>query len=124
MVSDAVPKVNTYYVRIRISNPTACYYSIIRVYCLVWLIPFTAMYCKLAAACPTPYIIHCSFALQESNVHFLMGKICKKLKRPDEALRHFMIAQDLRPKDSARIRMTLDLIDDPGIDDEREWMVE
>ncbi len=62
--------------------------------------------------------------LQESNVHFLMGKICKKLKRPDEALHHFMIAQDLRPKDSARIRMTLDLIDDPSIDDEREWMAE
>ncbi len=53
-----------------------------------------------------------------------MGKICKKLKRPDEALHHFTIAQDLRPKDSTRIRMTLDLIDDPSMDDERDWMVE
>ncbi len=72
----------------------------------------------------TLFVFSCFVSLQESNVHFLMGKICKKLKRPDEALKHFTIAQDLRPKDSARMRMALDLMDDPSMDDEREWTVE
>lgn len=34
---------------------------------------------------------------KEASVYFQLGKLCKRLKRPQEALTHFMAALDLQP---------------------------
>ncbi len=34
---------------------------------------------------------------KEASVHFQLGKLCKRLRRPQDALAHFMAALDLQP---------------------------
>ena len=50
---------------------------------------------------------------RESSVRFLMGKVCKQLNRTDEAMRHFLTALDLNPKDANQIKAQLDKLDSP-----------
>jgi len=57
------------------------------------------------------------FAPRESSVHFLMGKICKQLGRRDEAMLHFTTALDLDPKDANMIKVAMERIDQPDMDE-------
>uniref|UniRef100_A0A7S2RLV0 Uncharacterized protein n=1 Tax=Mucochytrium quahogii TaxID=96639 RepID=A0A7S2RLV0_9STRA len=58
-----------------------------------------------------------NFAPRESSVHFLMGKICKQLDKKDEAMLHFTTALDLDPKDSNLIKLAIDKLDTPDMDE-------
>jgi len=57
------------------------------------------------------------FAPREASVHSLMGKICKQLDRKDEALIHFTTALDLDPKDSNLMKLAIDRLDSPDVDE-------
>lgn len=60
-------------------------------------------------------------APKEASVHFLLGKVCKKLGRLSEAMRHFTHALDLDPKDNNLIKTAIDRLNDPdSADDEGE----
>ena len=57
------------------------------------------------------------FAPREASVHSLMGKLCKQLDRKSEALLHFTTALDLDPKDSNLMKLAIDRLDSPDIED-------
>jgi len=45
-------------------------------------------------------------APDESNVHFMLGRVYKQLGNKSEALRHYTIAMNLDPKVSSRMAAT------------------
>lgn len=57
-------------------------------------------------------------APREATVHFAMGKVLKRLGRPQEAMRCFLTALDLDPKDNQLIKSAMDKLDEPDMDEE------
>ncbi len=57
-------------------------------------------------------------APREATVHFCLGKVYKRLGRLDDAMKCFLAAMDLDPKDSQMIKSAMDKLDDPDIDEE------
>jgi len=55
---------------------------------------------------------------RESSVQYIMGNVCKKLGRTEQAMRCYMTALDLDPKDSNLIKAAIDKLDEPDIDEE------
>ncbi len=51
----------------------------------------------------------------EASVHFAMGKVLKRLGRKEEAMRCFLTALDLDPKDNNLIKAAIDRLDDPDM---------
>lgn len=48
------------------------------------------------------------FAPREASVHFLMGKVCKRLHRVNDAILHFTTTLDLNPKDKNVVKSAID----------------
>jgi anaphase-promoting complex subunit 3 len=59
-----------------------------------------------------------SAAPKESSVHFNMGKVYKRLGQPSKAMRCFLTALDLDPKDNNLIKAAMDRLDEPDLEDE------
>ncbi len=59
-------------------------------------------------------------APREANIQFLMGKVCKKLGRLEDAMRHFIIALDLNPKDNSAIKTAVDKLNLADVDERDE----
>eukprot|EP00934_Nitzschia_sp_Nitz4_P000813 Nitzschia sp. Nitz4//scaffold50_size126154//50869//51894//NITZ4_003681-RA/size126154-exonerate_protein2genome-gene-0.91-mRNA-1//-1//CDS//3329553686//813//frame0 len=57
-------------------------------------------------------------APREATVHLAMGKVLKRLGRPDQAMRCFLTALDLDPKDNQLIKLAMDTLDEPDMEDE------
>ena len=57
-------------------------------------------------------------APREASVHFTMGKVLKRLGRTELAMRCFLTALDLDPKDNNLIKAAMDRLDEPDVDDE------
>lgn len=57
-------------------------------------------------------------APREASVHFAMGKVLKKLGKFDQAMRCFLTALDLDPKDNNLIKAAMDRLEEPDVDDE------
>ena len=57
-------------------------------------------------------------APREATVHFAMGKILKRLGRLDEAMKCFLTAMDLDPKDNQMIKSAMDKLGEPDGDEE------
>ena len=57
-------------------------------------------------------------APREASVHFHMGKVLKLLDRREEAMRCFLTALDLDPKDNNLIKAAIDRLDDPDLPEE------
>jgi anaphase-promoting complex subunit 3 len=57
-------------------------------------------------------------APKESSVHFNMGKVHKRLGQPEKAMRCFLTALDLDPKDNNLIKAAMDRLDEPDVEDE------
>ena len=57
-------------------------------------------------------------APREATVHFAMGKVLKRLGRPEQAMRCFLTAYDLDPKDNQLIKSAMDKLDEPDVDEE------
>jgi anaphase-promoting complex subunit 3 len=57
-------------------------------------------------------------APREATVHFCLGKVYKRLGRLDDAMKCFLAAMDLDPKDSQTIKSAMDKLDNPDIDEE------
>lgn len=57
-------------------------------------------------------------APREATVHFAMGKVLKRLGRPEQAMRCFLTALDLDPKDNQLIKSAMDKLDEPDMDEE------
>jgi anaphase-promoting complex subunit 3 len=57
-------------------------------------------------------------APREATVYFTMGKVLKRLKRPQEAMKCFLTAMDLDPKDSQLIKSAMDKLDEAELDEE------
>lgn len=57
-------------------------------------------------------------APKEASVHFNMGKVYKRMGKPEKALRCFLTALDLDPKDNNLIKAAMDRLDEPEIEEE------
>uniref|UniRef100_A0A7S4N5K4 Uncharacterized protein n=1 Tax=Odontella aurita TaxID=265563 RepID=A0A7S4N5K4_9STRA len=57
-------------------------------------------------------------APREASVHFAMGRVLKRLGRPDRAMRCFLTALDLDPKDNNLIKAAMDRLDEPDVDED------
>eukprot|EP00986_Skeletonema_menzelii_P003439 scaffold1049_cov152-Skeletonema_menzelii.AAC.10 len=57
-------------------------------------------------------------APKEASVHFNMGKVYKRMGKPEKALRCFLTALDLDPKDNNLIKAAMDRLDEPDIEEE------
>lgn len=57
-------------------------------------------------------------APHEASVHFTMGKVCKKLGNVKKAMRCFLTALDLDPKNSNLYQSAIDRLDEPDIDED------
>jgi anaphase-promoting complex subunit 3 len=57
-------------------------------------------------------------APRESSVHFMMGRVAKRLGRREDALRYFTTALYFHPKDNNLIRAAIDKINEPDFDDD------
>ncbi|KAL3936153.1 MAG: hypothetical protein SGBAC_008473 [Bacillariaceae sp.] len=57
-------------------------------------------------------------APREATVHFAMGKVLKRLGRSEQAMRCFLTALDLDPKDNQMIKSAMDKLDEPDVDEE------
>ena len=57
-------------------------------------------------------------APREATVHFCLGKVYKRLGRLEDAMKCFLVAMDLDPKDSQMIKSAMDKLDNPDIDEE------
>jgi len=57
-------------------------------------------------------------APREAAVHFAMGKVLKRLGRPQEAITSFLTAMDLDPKDNQIIKSAMDKISEPDVGEE------
>ena len=49
---------------------------------------------------------------------FSMGRVLKRLGRPEEAMRAFLTALDLDPKDNNLIKAAIDRLDEPDVDED------
>ena len=54
----------------------------------------------------------------KASVHFSMGRVLKRLGRPEEAMRAFLTALDLDPKDNNLIEAAIDRLDEPDVDED------
>ncbi|EKU21963.1 anaphase-promoting complex subunit 3, partial [Nannochloropsis gaditana CCMP526] len=59
-------------------------------------------------------------APREASVHFLLGKICKRLGKREKALRHFLLALDFDPKDGNLVKAAIDQLELPEEAEEEE----
>ncbi|KAL7529493.1 hypothetical protein ACHAXR_006563 [Thalassiosira sp. AJA248-18] len=59
-----------------------------------------------------------SAAPKEASVHFNMGKVQKRLGQPAKAMRCFLTALDLDPKDNNLIKAAMDRLDEPDVEEE------
>jgi len=59
-----------------------------------------------------------SAAPKEASVHFNMGKVHKRLGNPSQAMRCFLTALDLDPKDNNLIKAAMDRLDEPDVEEE------
>ena len=57
-------------------------------------------------------------APREASVHFAMGRVLKRIGRPEQAMRAFLIALDLDPKDTNLIKAAMEKMDEPDVDEE------
>jgi anaphase-promoting complex subunit 3 len=57
-------------------------------------------------------------APREATIYFAMGKVLKRLGRPEQAMRCFLTAMDLDPKDNQMIKSAMDKLDEPDVDEE------
>lgn len=57
-------------------------------------------------------------APREATIHFAMGKVLKRLGRLEEAMKCFLTAMDLDPKDNQMIKSAMDKLDEPDADEE------
>ena len=57
-------------------------------------------------------------APREASVHFNMGKVHKRLGQPAKAMRCFLTALDLDPKDNNLIKAAMDRLDEPDVEEE------
>ena len=57
-----------------------------------------------------------SFAPRESSVHFLMGKVAKKMGRLDDAMHYFTTALYFHPKDNNVIKAAIERIHEADLD--------
>ena len=51
----------------------------------------------------------------------MMGKVCKKLNRLDDAMMHFTFALDLEPKDNNLIKSAIDRLEEPDISEDEKF---
>ncbi|KAF0719482.1 Aste57867_1018 [Aphanomyces stellatus] len=58
-----------------------------------------------------------NYAPKEYTVHFKMGQICKRLGRPDDALRYFNNALFFNPKDANEVKAAIERLHEEGDDD-------
>ena len=56
-------------------------------------------------------------APREATVHFAIGKMLKRCGRLEEAMKSFLTAADLDPKDSTLIKSAMDKLEEPDVDD-------
>lgn len=59
-------------------------------------------------------------APREAPVCMLMGRVCKRLGRVDEAVRYFDYARDLDPKDANQVKRALDKLHLADMEEEVE----
>ena len=57
-------------------------------------------------------------APREASVHFLIGKVHKKLGDNDAAMISFVRALDLDPKDNNLIKAAIDRLDEPDVEED------
>jgi len=57
-------------------------------------------------------------APREAQIHFAMGRLHKRLGRTDKALRCFLDALDLDPKDTNLIKSAMEKMDEPDVEEE------
>jgi len=57
-------------------------------------------------------------APREASIHFAMGRVLKKLGNPEKAMRCFLTALDLDPKENTIIKSAIDRLDEPDIDED------
>jgi len=57
-------------------------------------------------------------APREASIHFAMGRVLKKLGKPEKAMRCFLTALDLDPKENTMIKSAIDRLDEPDIDED------
>lgn len=55
---------------------------------------------------------------REASVYVAMGRIYKRLGKTDQAMRAFLFALDLDPKDNNTIKAAIDRIDEPDLDED------
>ena len=60
-------------------------------------------------------------APKEASVHFLMGKVCKKLGKLDDAMMRFTFALDLEPKDNNLIKSAIDRLEEPDVSEDEKF---
>jgi len=57
-------------------------------------------------------------APRESSVHFAMGKVLKRMGKMEQAMRCFLTALDLDPKDNNLIKAAMDKLDQPDVEED------
>ena len=57
-------------------------------------------------------------APREASVHFAMGKVCKRLGLPERAMRCFLTALDLDPKDNNLIKAAMDRLNEVDVEED------
>lgn len=57
-------------------------------------------------------------APREGSIHFAMGRVLKKLGKPEKAMRCFLTALDLDPKENTLIKSAIDRLDEPDMDED------
>jgi anaphase-promoting complex subunit 3 len=57
-------------------------------------------------------------APREATIHFAMGRVLKKLGKPDLAMRCFLTALDLDPKENSMIKSAIDRLDDVDVEED------
>merc|ERR1740139_973054 len=57
-------------------------------------------------------------APREASVHFSMGKVYKRLGDVEKAMRCFLTALDLDPKDNNMIKASMDRLEEPDVEED------
>jgi anaphase-promoting complex subunit 3 len=57
-------------------------------------------------------------APREATVHFAMGKVYKRLGQTEQAMKCFLTAMDLDPKENQLIKSAMDKLDEADVEDE------
>mmetsp|Transcript_2334 Transcript_2334/g.3525 ORF Transcript_2334/g.3525 Transcript_2334/m.3525 type:complete len:267 (+) Transcript_2334:1-801(+) len=55
---------------------------------------------------------------REASVHFAMGRVLKRMGKPEGAMMCFLTALDLDPKENTLIKSAIDRLDEPDIDED------